>query len=144
MVFLVFWDSNPFIDSKTVQRSALCRSRRELSSEYLLAKFGFDNTENQLCKVCRSPRTDYYYYGSPRCIGLITSEDRSQLERDFSAKEKKEAHLTPRSRMEGARPLYIPHAPTAPPVPNLEQTVSLYVFSNFCFNFCFNSWLIFG
>jgi hypothetical protein len=69
------------------------------------------------------------------CIGLITSEDRSQLERDFSAKEKKEAHLTPRSRMEGARPVYIPHAPTAPPVPNLEQTVCLYVFSNFVISF---------
>ena len=29
-------------DSKAVQTSALCRSRRELSNEYLLAKFGFD------------------------------------------------------------------------------------------------------
>ena len=28
--------------SKTVQRSALCRSQRELSNEYLLAKVGFD------------------------------------------------------------------------------------------------------
>ena len=37
-------------DSKAVQRSALCRSRRELSNEYLvvtklLAKFGFDTAE---------------------------------------------------------------------------------------------------
>merc|ERR1712078_27349 len=44
---------------KTVQRSALCRSRRELSHEYLLAKFGFDTAENEPCKVCplsvRSP-----------------------------------------------------------------------------------------
>ena len=32
---------------KTVQRSALCRSRRELSNEYLLAKFGFDTSENE-------------------------------------------------------------------------------------------------
>ena len=32
-------------DSKTVQRSALCRSRRELSNEYLLAKIGFDTAE---------------------------------------------------------------------------------------------------
>ena len=38
-------------DSKTVQRSALCRSRRELSNEYLLAKFGFDTAENEPCKV---------------------------------------------------------------------------------------------
>ena len=35
-------------DSKAVQRSALCRSRRELSNEYLLAKIGFDTAENEL------------------------------------------------------------------------------------------------
>ena len=35
------------LDSKTVRRSALCRSRRELSNEYLLAKFGFDTAENE-------------------------------------------------------------------------------------------------
>ena len=39
------------------------RSRRELSNEYLLAKFGFDTAENEHCKVCplsadRSPRFD--------------------------------------------------------------------------------------
>ena len=45
-------------DSKTVQRSALCTSRRELSNSsflntyYLLAKFGFDTSENEPCKVC--------------------------------------------------------------------------------------------
>ena len=49
------------VDSKTVQRSALCRSRRELSNEYLLAKIGVDTAENEPCKVCplsayRSPR----------------------------------------------------------------------------------------
>ena len=41
----------------------MCRSRRELSNEYLLAKFGFDTAENEPCKVCplsayRSPRFD--------------------------------------------------------------------------------------
>ena len=41
-------------DSKTVQRSALCRSRRELSNEYLLAKFGFDTAENlQFLRIVR-------------------------------------------------------------------------------------------
>ena len=50
-------------DSKTVQRSALCRSRRELSNAYLLAKFGFDTAENEPFQVCplsayRSPRCD--------------------------------------------------------------------------------------
>ena len=37
---------------RSVQRSALCRSRRELSNEYLLANFGFDTAENEPCKVC--------------------------------------------------------------------------------------------
>ena len=46
-----------------MQRSALCRSRRELSNEYLLAKIGVDTAENEPCKVCpfsayRSPRFD--------------------------------------------------------------------------------------
>ena len=30
----------------------LCISRRELSNEYLLAKFGFVTAENELCKIC--------------------------------------------------------------------------------------------
>ena len=33
----------------------MCRSRRELSNEYLLAKFGFDTGENEPCQVCRIP-----------------------------------------------------------------------------------------
>ena len=39
-------------DSGAVQRSALCRSRRELSNAYFLAKFGFDTAENEPSKVC--------------------------------------------------------------------------------------------
>ena len=44
-----------------MQRSALCRSRRELSNAYFLAKFGFDTAENEPFQVCplsayRSPR----------------------------------------------------------------------------------------
>ena len=35
-----------------MQRSALCRSRRELSNAYFLAKFGFDTAENEPSKVC--------------------------------------------------------------------------------------------
>ena len=38
-----------------MQRSALCRSRRELSNAYLLAKFGFDTAENEPSKVCPIP-----------------------------------------------------------------------------------------
>ena len=48
-----------------MQRSAftaLCKSLRELSNEYLLAKVRFDTAENEPCKVCplsayRSPRS---------------------------------------------------------------------------------------
>ena len=43
----------------------MCRSRRELSNAYFLAKFGFDTEENEPCKVC--PLSGYsYYYRSPR------------------------------------------------------------------------------
>ena len=35
-----------------MQRSALCRSRRELSNAYFLAKFGFDTAENEPSQVC--------------------------------------------------------------------------------------------
>ena len=35
-----------------MQRNALCRSRRELSNTYLLAKFGFDTAENEPLIVC--------------------------------------------------------------------------------------------
>ena len=35
------------------ERSALCRSRRELSNAYLLANFGFDTAENEPSKDCQ-------------------------------------------------------------------------------------------
>ena len=34
-----------------MQRSVLCRSRRELSNAYLIAKFRFDTAENEPSKV---------------------------------------------------------------------------------------------
>ena len=40
---------------KAVQRSALCRSRRELSNTYFFAKVLFDTAENKPCEVCRIP-----------------------------------------------------------------------------------------
>ena len=43
--------------TRTVQRSALCRSRRELSNAYLLTIFGFDTAENEPCKICPAPVT---------------------------------------------------------------------------------------
>ena len=65
---------NSGCDFRAVQRSALCRSRRELSNEYFLAKFGFDTAENGLCKVCplsvyRSPSSrppTLHHYTSPQ------------------------------------------------------------------------------
>ena len=47
---------------RVVQRSVLCRSRRELANAYLLAEFGFETAENEPSKVCplsayRSPRS---------------------------------------------------------------------------------------
>ena len=36
---------------------ALCRSRRELSNEYLLAKFGFDTAENEVSLWSATPAT---------------------------------------------------------------------------------------
>ena len=35
-----------------MQRSALCRSRRELSNAYFVAKFDLDTAENEPCQVC--------------------------------------------------------------------------------------------
>ena len=43
---------------RAVRRSALCRSRRELSNAYLLAKFGFDTAENEPSKVCPVDRSN--------------------------------------------------------------------------------------
>ena len=40
-----------FQNGAKVQRSALCRSRRELSNEYLLAKIGVDTAENEPLEV---------------------------------------------------------------------------------------------
>ena len=45
--------------TRAVQRSALCRSRRELSNAYFqnfLAKFRFDTAENEASKVCPRSR----------------------------------------------------------------------------------------
>ena len=43
--WLKFWDW------RTVQRSTLCRSRRELSNEYLLDEIGVDTAENEPLEV---------------------------------------------------------------------------------------------
>ena len=40
-----------------MQRSALCRSWRELSNAYLLVKFGVDTAEKEPCRVRPSERS---------------------------------------------------------------------------------------
>ena len=52
-ILLIFFEKMWFW-SWAVQRSALCRSRRELSNAYLLAKFRFDTAANEPCNVVLS------------------------------------------------------------------------------------------
>ena len=73
-----------------MQRSALCRSRRELSNKYLLAKFGFDTAENEPCKVCplsayRSPRSILEEQPSVPMENMIDCNEVTKLDDDFEA-----------------------------------------------------------
>ena len=47
-LFMVFQ-----LDSKGAKACKSCRSRQELSNEYLLAKFGVDTAENKPLKICQ-------------------------------------------------------------------------------------------
>ena len=49
----------------------MCRSRRELSNGYSLAKFGIDTAENEPCKVC-----PLSVYRSPRYLHSINIQHR--------------------------------------------------------------------
>ena len=68
-----------------MQRSALCRSRRELSNEYLLAKFGFDTAENEpdlrFENFSTTQGFNFYYfpYVSHPQIGVGRPEERQRL-----------------------------------------------------------------
>ena len=48
------------MNSKTVQRSALCRSRRELSNKYLLDEIGVDTAENKPLEVWGKSQFIFY------------------------------------------------------------------------------------
>ena len=50
-MFIFVYVSTQTDPARTGQRSAFCRSRRELSNAYLLPKFGFDTAENEPFKV---------------------------------------------------------------------------------------------
>ena len=56
LIFVYFFTQTD--PARTVQRCAFCRSRRELSNAYLVAKFGFDTAENEPSKVCRIAPSD--------------------------------------------------------------------------------------
>ena len=58
-VVLYFAEKSNFKSDGAGQRSALCRSRRELSNGYFLAKFRFDTAENEPCKVYRTVKRTY-------------------------------------------------------------------------------------
>ena len=69
-----------------MQRNALCRSRRELSNEYLLAKFGVDTAENELRVspnrirvITRNLRVKKYAYGALRSWRWTSPFRRSRL-----------------------------------------------------------------
>ena len=70
-----FFPHFSILDSKTVQRSALCRSRRELSNEYLVAKIGVDTAENELLEVLFNI-IQYYSF-----VSLVTLQGALQVVR---------------------------------------------------------------
>ena len=59
-----------------MQRSALCRSRRELSNEYLLAKIGVDTAENEPLEVWGKI---IQYYSFVSLGGTLAGEPRRVL-----------------------------------------------------------------
>ena len=85
-----------------MQRSPLCRSRRELSNAYLLAKFGFDTAglpasqpaENDPCKVCPD-----------RIVSLPRSSQRLSSGRADRARGGRGAGGGPRAAREGTEPV---------------------------------------
>ena len=52
----------------------MCRSRRELSNAYLLAKVGFDTAENEPCEVCPSEVPISCAAGSGRARARLAHE----------------------------------------------------------------------
>ena len=56
---------------RAVQRSTLCRSWRELSNEYLVAKIGFDTAENEPCKRLPAQTASKYQNQNPSGIFIF-------------------------------------------------------------------------
>ena len=55
----------------------MCRSRRELSNEYLLATFGFDTAGKEPCKVC--PLSVYRSTDRPGNLSLVRCTNLQEL-----------------------------------------------------------------
>ena len=60
-----------------MQRSALCRSRRELSNEYLLAKIGVDTAENEPLEVWAKIQFTIHFTPYPRACSAVPSRKRT-------------------------------------------------------------------
>ena len=82
-----------------MQKSALCRSRRELSSEYLLAKIGVDTDENETLEVWGENSIQYLLHS----LGAARPRD-------------------PRRGRRGS-----PGARAAAPAPTPDEEVSIYL-----------------
>ena len=96
---------------KTVQRSAFCRSRRELSNASLLANFRFDTAENEPSKVCRLPLTEMPVVAVP-CLGIVS------LPAKVPQRLPRKGPRPPK-----ARPLKPPSKPPSPPEATAEASV---------------------
>ena len=67
----------------------MCRSRRERSNEYFLAKFGFDTAENEPYKVC--PLSAYRPHRSDGIVDMLEKlKDKFEEERNTCEKEEME------------------------------------------------------
>ena len=66
-----------------MQRSALCRSRRELSNEYLLAKIGVDTAENEPLEVWG--KIIQYYSFVSLILSLLKNVARAHPAEKFNA-----------------------------------------------------------
>ena len=76
-----FFPHFSIMDSKTVQRSALCRSRRELFNAYFLAKIGVDTAENEPLEVWGENSIQYSLHSLQTTGHSFPSEARTKSSR---------------------------------------------------------------
>ena len=108
-----------------MQRSALCRSRRELSNEYLLAKFRFDTAENEPCEVCplsvyRSPRFTLGKELGKGSFGVVYAGTDDSSDEPVAIKD-----ITSRRAAAGRAQLLAKSSSTTGGIKKVEQTAPL-------------------